>query len=68
MGALDRTNIAMHVPAIEQKPYRNWKRYLLQNVLAICDFDMKFTYKLAKWKGSVHDGQVFNDVIEIKGF
>ena len=68
VGALDGTNIAMHVPATEPKPYRNRKRYLSQNVLAACDFDMKFTYGLAGWEGSAHDGRVLNDAIETKGF
>jgi hypothetical protein len=30
-------------------------------VLAICDFDMRFTFVLAGWPGSVHDMRVFND-------
>ena len=47
INALDRTHISMHVPALEHKPHQNRKRYLSQSVLAICDFDMKFTYGLA---------------------
>lgn len=68
VGALDGTHTAMHVPATDRKPYRNRKGYLLQNVLAVCDFDMKFTYGLAGWEGSEHDGRVLNDAIETKGF
>ena len=68
VGALDGTHIAMHVSATERKPYRNRKRYLSQNVLAACDFDMKFTYGLVGWEGSAHDGRVLNHAIETKGF
>lgn len=58
----------MHVPVEKRKPYRNQKGYLSQNVLAVCDFDMKFTYGLAGWEGSAHDGRVLSDAIETKGF
>lgn len=49
MNTLDETHIVIHVPAIRQKPYRNRKRYLSQNILAACNFDIKFTYGLAGW-------------------
>ena len=31
------------------------------------DFDLKFTYVLARWKGSAHDALVLADVIERDG-
>lgn len=68
MSALDGTHIAMHVLTIEQKPYRNWKKYLSQNILVAYNFDMKFTYRLAWWEGLVYDRRVLNDIIETKGF
>jgi hypothetical protein len=30
-------------------------------VLAVCDFDLRFTFVLAGWPGSVHDMTVFKD-------
>ena len=33
-------------------------------MLAVCDFDMRFTFVLARWSGSVHDMRVFNDALE----
>ena len=33
-------------------------------MLAVCDFDMRFTFVLAGWPGSVHDMRVFNDALE----
>ena len=32
-----------------------------QNVFVVCDFDMRFTFVLAGWPGSVHDMRVFTD-------
>ena len=34
-----------------------------QNVLVVCDFDMRFTFVLAGWPGSVHDMRVFADAM-----
>ena len=65
VGALDGTHI--NVPA-DQARYRNRKGYLSQNVLAVCNFDMKFTYVLAGWEGSAHDGAVYRDARFSKGF
>ena len=30
-------------------------------MLAICDFDMRFTFAVVGWPGSVHDMRVFKD-------
>lgn len=34
-----------------------------QNVLAVCDFDMMFTFVCSVWEGSAHDSCVFYDAI-----
>lgn len=64
IGALDGTHIAACVPASEAPPYRNRKGYISQNVLAVCDFNLEFTYVLAGWEGSAHDCRVLEDAIE----
>jgi hypothetical protein len=46
LGALDRTHIAAYVSTSQQARYRNRKGTLSQNVLAICDFNMRFVYVL----------------------
>ena len=46
LSALDGTHILMHMPLKEQLRYRNQKGTLLQNVLAVCDFDISFVYIL----------------------
>jgi DDE superfamily endonuclease len=59
IGALDGTHIAAKVPAEKAPVFRNRKGYLSQNVLACCDFDqLIFTFVLAGWEGSAHDGLV----------
>lgn len=54
MGALDGTHIDMHLSAIDQQG-------LSQNVLAVCNFEMEFTYILPGWEGSTHDVRVLQD-------
>ena len=41
--------------------------YTSQNMLALCDFDMRFTFAVAGWPGSVHDMRVFKDAIDKYG-
>ena len=47
LGALDGTHVEMHVPTALQPRYRNRKGTISQNILAVCDFNMKFVYILA---------------------
>jgi hypothetical protein len=56
------------VPPEEQARYRNRKGELTQNVLTACNFDIEFTYLLAGWEGSAHDGTVYRDAHYYKGF
>ena len=68
IGALDGTHIDVHVSPLDQPRYRNRKGHLTQNVLAVCDFNMRFTYVLAGWEGSAHDTAVWRDAQYYKGF
>jgi len=54
IGAIDGT----HIPCIQ---HLCRKSISTQNVMACCDFDMRFTFVNAGWPGSVHDMRVFND-------
>ena len=40
--------------------YHNRKGFTSQNVMAMVDFEMKFTYIVAGWEGSAHDARVLN--------
>lgn len=43
--------------------FRGRKSYPSQNVLAVVDFDLRFTYVLAGWEGSAHDSLVLKDAL-----
>lgn len=61
IGALDGTHIDIHLGRRDQPRYRNRKSSISQNVLVACNFDMQFSYVLAGWEGSAHDGTVLRD-------
>ncbi|PPD81666.1 hypothetical protein GOBAR_DD21400 [Gossypium barbadense] len=63
IGAIDGTLIAVILPPNEQIPYIGRKGIPTQNVMAICDFNMCFTFVMAGWEGSAHDTRIFLDTI-----
>ncbi|KAF7141967.1 hypothetical protein RHSIM_Rhsim06G0077900 [Rhododendron simsii] len=63
IGAIDGTHIKAH-PELEQ--LLRWigrKGYPTQNIMAVCDFAMCFTFALTRWEGSAHDARIFNDCL-----
>ncbi|PPS01184.1 hypothetical protein GOBAR_AA19479 [Gossypium barbadense] len=62
-GAIDGTHIATILPPNEQIPYIGRKGIPTQNVMAVCDFNMCFTFVMAGWEGSAHDTRIFLDAI-----
>ncbi|KAL5579113.1 hypothetical protein UlMin_011555 [Ulmus minor] len=58
VGAIDGTHIAANVPKHLATSYLGRKRVKTQNILAACDFDMKFTYMMTGWEDSVHNALV----------
>lgn len=66
--ALDGTHIPVVVPSSRLLQLTLRHEYSTQNVLAICDFDMKFIFAIAGWLGSIHDIRVFNDAIQKYGY
>ncbi|WVZ71421.1 hypothetical protein U9M48_020011 [Paspalum notatum var. saurae] len=67
IGAIDGTHVPVIVPASKVLQHVGRHGYTTQNVLAICDFDMRFTFAVAGWPGSAHDMRVFNDAIRKYG-
>ncbi|KAG8487645.1 hypothetical protein CXB51_018362 [Gossypium anomalum] len=63
IGAIDGTHIAAILPPNEQIPYIGRKCIPTQNVMAVCDFNMCFTFVMAGWEGSAHDTRIFLDAI-----
>ena len=46
IGAIDGTHIAIHVPANKKIPFIGRKGITTTNVLAVCDFNLCFTFAL----------------------
>jgi hypothetical protein len=67
IGATDEMHIPVVVPAAKVVQHTGRHGYPTQNVLAICDFNMRFTSVVAGWPGLVHDMRVFNDAIRKYG-
>ena len=63
IGALDGTHIPCVVPSDKVVQHICRKGMITQNVLAVCDFDMRFIFVLAGCTGSVHDMRVFTDAM-----
>jgi hypothetical protein len=63
IGAIDGSHFPASVPAMEQAKYIGRHGYASQNVMAVCDFDMRFTFVVTGWPGSVHDTRVLQDTL-----
>jgi hypothetical protein len=63
IGAIDGSHFLASVPASEQAKYIGLHGYASQNVMAVCDFDMRFTFVVTGWPGSVHDTRVLQDTL-----
>ena len=55
IGALDGTHIAVRPPSGNSEPFRGRKGEPTMNVLAICNFDMRFIYAYVGVPGRAHD-------------
>lgn len=61
IGAIDGTHVNVVVDKSKRIPYLNRHNETSQNVLAVCDFDMRFTFVMSGWPGSAHDMRVLKD-------
>ena len=52
-----------HVGGARADKFRGRKGDTTWNVLAACDFDLKFTYMLSGWEGSAHDARVLEHAL-----
>ncbi|KAK6142278.1 hypothetical protein DH2020_022626 [Rehmannia glutinosa] len=67
VGAIDGTLVSAWAPAKRHNAFRSRKSEIAQNVLAVCDFDLMFTYVLAGWEGSANDARVLMDALRRDG-
>ena len=63
IGAIDGSHVPVSVPGEEVVNHTCRHGYTSQNVLAVCDFDMRFTFVVAGWPGSTHDTRVLNHAL-----
>jgi hypothetical protein len=55
IGAIDGTHVLARVPRNQRVAFLGRKHTTTQNILAVVDFDLRYTYVLAGWEGSAHD-------------
>ena len=63
IGAIDGTHVKVVVPFSKAGQYINRQNEKTQNVLAICDFDRRFTFVATGIPGSAHDWTVLQQAI-----
>lgn len=63
MGVIDRIHIRVKVSKNEAPWYYERKDYTTQNVTAACEFDIRFTYVLPRWKGIASNLRIIKNVL-----
>ncbi|KAK2648063.1 hypothetical protein Ddye_015552 [Dipteronia dyeriana] len=63
IGAIDGTHVRVSLPVDEQIPYIGRKGFPNQNIMAVCRFDMLFTFVWPGWEGSAHDTRIFLEAL-----
>jgi hypothetical protein len=63
IGIIDGSHVKVVVPVDEVVNHTCRHGYTSQNVLAICDFDMRFTFVVAGWPGAAHDTRILNHAL-----
>jgi len=58
IGAIDGIHVPVVVPTNKAVQHTRRHEYTTQNMMAICDFDMRFTFVVAGWSGSIHGMRV----------
>lgn len=64
IGAIDGTHVAAVPPSHDQIRYIGRSGRATQNVLAVVDFDLRFTYSSIGQPGSMHDTSVLFNALE----
>jgi hypothetical protein len=64
IGAIDGTHIRAVIPEDKQVRYIGRTGAVTMNVMAICDFDMHFTYASIGQPGAMHDTSVLYHAID----
>jgi hypothetical protein len=62
-GSIDGTHIPISMSPNQAAPFRNRKGVLSQNVMVVCDFDLKITYVSVGWEGSATDSMILRSTM-----
>ena len=63
IGAIDGSHVPVVVPAEDTVNHTCRHGYISQNLLAVCDFDMRFIFAVAGWPGCAHDTRILNHAL-----
>jgi hypothetical protein len=63
IGAIDGSHVQIVVLTDEVVNHTYRYGYTSQNILAIRDFDIRFTFAVAGWPGSAHDTRILNHAL-----
>ncbi|XP_042488921.1 uncharacterized protein LOC122069041 [Macadamia integrifolia] len=67
IGAIDGSHVPAWVTLDQHRRFRDRHGEISQNILAACDFNMKFTYILSGWEGSASDSRILEDALHRDG-
>ncbi|XP_042484942.1 putative nuclease HARBI1 [Macadamia integrifolia] len=67
IGAIDGSHVPAWVPLDQHCRFRDRHGEISQNILAACDFNMKFTYILSGCEGSASDSRILEDALHRDG-
>lgn len=63
LGSIYGTHVPISMSPNQAAPFRNRKGTLSQNVMFVCDFDLRVTYLSAGWEGSATDSMVLRSAM-----
>jgi hypothetical protein len=63
IGAIDGSHVQVSVPTEDVVNHTCRHGYTSQNILTVCDFDMRFTFMVTGWPGSAHDTRILNHAL-----
>jgi hypothetical protein len=63
VGAIDGSHVPVIMRAEDTVNHTCRHEYTSQNLLAVCDFDMRFIYAVAGWPGCAHDTRILNHAL-----
>ncbi|KAL9688466.1 hypothetical protein QQ045_032887 [Rhodiola kirilowii] len=64
VGSIDGSHFRVKVSNEVVHRYRGRKPYPTQNVLAACDFNLRFTYVMPGWEGSTSDSRILDNALQ----